>query len=149
METHFFPSKIFFINFSFSLPWYHYFLGFPSSFSHSFPISFIGSFSILPLCLMSFSSHLTHFWCLHLIPKCNYKSNAVNFQTSIFTQMSLEPSTLMSNRLKDTSRRTSYTEIPIMSKIYHFPKPPLSFFQKPCSCHIIKTMNSITIYSDS
>ena len=28
-------------------------------------------------------------------------------------------------------------------------KPPLSFFQTPCSRHIIKTMNSITIYSDS
>ena len=28
-------------------------------------------------------------------------------------------------------------------------KPPLSFFQKPCFRHIIKTMNSITIYSDS
>lgn len=96
------PSfKIFFISFSFSLPGYHYFLGFSSSFSHSFPISFTGSFSILPLYLMSFSSHLMHFWCLHLIPRCNYKPNAVNFQTSIFTQMSLEPSTFMSNCLRD------------------------------------------------
>lgn len=129
---------------------------FSSSFDCSFPISFTGSFSTLPLYLMSlkvlllhlFSSHRTHFCMIVSNSKRDRKPNAVNFPISIFTQIPLESSTFISNCPKDIPRRTSYTDIHNMSESYHFPKPLLSFLQKPCSCHVTKTMNSIAIYSN-
>lgn len=144
------------INFSFPLPWYHIFLVFlllaiPSQsplLVLFLPFSFSDVTEGSPFGPFLLSSDSFSVW-LYLIPRCNYEPNAVNFQISSFTQISLEPSTFISNCLKDIPRRTSYTHILNMSKIHHFPKPLLSFFQKPCSCHVTKTINSITIYSGS